>query len=127
MSRSRRMGRAAMLGLLWGLSSPAMAGTVNVTVVGGAVVASPVGELKSTDDTVVFQLATPGYSFPAVNAVSVMGAGASLRCSASSKTAVTCKQAGKVGSGQQIYVVRVQPEGSSETLQSEPNIWVQSE
>jgi opacity protein-like surface antigen len=123
------MGCVAALALLWGLSSAACAANVAVTVSGGAVVASPEGvTLAATEDSLVFQLGTAGYTFPSANAVVITGTGSSFKCTtAASKTSVTCKKTGQGNGSQQTYQINVLPSGSSTPLESPPNIWISSE
>jgi hypothetical protein len=118
-----------VLGLLWGLSSAATAATVGVTVAGGAVVANPVGvTLAATDDSLVFQLGTAGYTFPSSGAVVINGTGSSFKCTtAASKTSVTCKKTGQGNGSQKTYQINVLPSGSSTPLASPPNIWIASD
>jgi hypothetical protein len=129
MSKNQVMGWVGVLGFLWALSSAATAASVGVTVVGGAVVASPVGvTLAATEDSLVFQLGTAGYIFPGSGAVVITGTGSSFKCTtAASKTSVTCKKTGQGNGSQQTYQINVLPAGSSTPLQSPPNIWITSD
>ncbi len=126
----RRMRWVAATAVLWGLSGAATAATtVSVTVADGVVAASPVGiTLGATDDALVFQLGTAGYTFPRSDAVVITGTGSSFKCTtATSKTSVTCKKTGQGNGSQQTYQINVLPAGSSTPLESPPNIWISSE
>ncbi len=131
MSRNQGTGWVALLGVLCGLglvATAATAASVSVTVSDGVVVASPVGvTLAATDDSLVFQLGTAGYTFPSANAVVITGTGSTFKCTtATSKTSVTCKKTGQGNGSQQGYQITVLPTGSSTPLPS-PNVWVVSE
>jgi hypothetical protein len=121
------MAWAALAGVLWGLSTAASAATMNVTVAGGTVTTARSDAAKGADDGLTFQLVTPGYSFPATDAVTFTGGGTALKCTTTSKTTVSCGKAGKATGGKLTYVVRVQAAGASAPVESQPNIWVQSD
>ncbi len=129
MSRKLGAGWVALGAVLWGLSAAAKAATVGVTVVGGAVVASPLGvTLAPTEDSLVFQLGTPGYTFSLTGAVVITGTGSSFRCvTAGSRTTVTCKKSGQGNNSQQTYQISVLPAGSKTPLDSPPDLWIVSE
>jgi hypothetical protein len=116
------------LALFWGLASAAGAVTVAVTVVDGAVNVDPVGiTLAPTDDAIVFQLGTAGYTFPASGAVVITGTGSSFRCAtAPSKIAVSCKKSGTGNGTQQTYQILVLPPSTTKPLPPPPDIWIVS-
>jgi hypothetical protein len=129
MSKSLSIGRAVATVLLVGVSLAATAASVGVVVSGGAVAASPAGvTLAATDDALVFQLRTAGYTFPASGAVVITGTGSAFRCTtAANKTTVTCKKTGQGNGSQQTYQINVLAAGSSSAMSSPPDIWIQSD
>ncbi len=128
MSKSQWKGWVGALGLLWGLNSAAAAATVGVTVSGDTVAANPAGvTLAATDDSLVFQLGTTGYTFPSSAAAVITGTGSAFRCTTStSKTTVTCRKTGQGNGSQQSYQINVLPPGSLAPLPS-PDVWVVSD